>query len=1099
MSAGADPSRAGTLLIELAPNFNGLSLTVESLAFPPSGVEGTPNAVLNIEPPGGVAPSLISVEGNSISVRATSSVPVSGNVPLGLLRLRTRPEFRGTQITFSQVTYVAETPTTIEPNITLTLGSNVSDAPVVSDPVVPLRVTNESAIIQWGTNRDGTGSVMAGTDPNNLDLTATETTTGRRHRVELTGLSPGTRYFYQVTAIDSQGRESEPFPNRPLILVTRRMADTRPPRIVRGPAAVGITTDGVTIVLETDETSNAVVSFGTDQAALTETVSSTEESKIHELRLSGLTTGQPYFFSLSLTDALGNTFETPQPRRFQLRTTVDTQRPRIVGRPAIATGFNAAAVRWITTKPSSSAIFYALGSAVGGVAKQVSADLTDSLVVDDLVNEHRLALSNLLADTAYAYQVRSVDASGNEILSEMFAFRTTADEDTVDARIVRPPVVPRRSNTEALIVLQTNEPATVTVQYDSTTSVLGDTTGIQGESITTTAPARRHEIRLTNQLAVTDLAGNGPTYNLGELSFATLGAPDTVAPVVFSRPVAIGVTPNGATITWGANEIHSAIITFRPEAAAKQGSEDEESVEDLSVERRHALRLAGLIAGTTYTYEVTTVDTEGNESITEGLSFTTPLIEDDTPPTITRGPRVVNLQATSATIEWLTDVPADTRLSYGLTIDYDNFFETAEGARFHSQTITDLVPGTEYHYAVGSADAAGNIVTTDANAAVLGLSNDHTFTTRLSEDTNPPIILEGPLAEIGDDFVIFHWRTDKLSTSSVAVGVLPGSPDASIESAPIFGDASKIVFEDNELVRGHSVTVTGLAPGLDYLFQVSSTDAAGNTVLGIDPTTTKKQVPGGFGSFTTSTEEDTQFPVITGGPTVVASTSSSLTVEWETDESANSTVDFGTDESTLDGQEVSGTNETTHRLVLTKLAAGSTFAYQVGSTDASGNGATKSAVVFGSTPASEDLTAPVISTNPSVIYLNDRQATISWVTSEAADAEISFGTASDNLTEIVTEEDFNTTHSLTLTNLDAGTPYFYQVASIDQSNNGPATSSILEFTTESEPDILQPEISSVSVVASDNEAVVTWSTNELSDSSVQFGLSGSLDFNSGDA
>jgi phosphodiesterase/alkaline phosphatase D-like protein len=1109
VSVGSDPARAGTLLIELAPNYNGLTLSVESLSFPPSGVEGVPNAVLNIEPPGGVAPSLIAVDGNTITVRATSPVPVSGNIRLGNLAFLTRPDFRGAQITFTQVTFISDTPAAIQPNVTLTLLSNVSDAPIVSDPVVPLRVTNESAIIQWGTNRSGTGRVIFGTDPEALDQTATELTTGNRHRVEMTGLTSGTRYFYQVITADSQGRESDAFPNRPLFIVTRRTADTKPPSVVKGPAAVGVTIDGATIVFETDEASNAEVLFGTDAASLTETVSSVEESRIHELRLSGLTGGQPYFFKLRLTDALNNTFETPQARRFQLRSAVDTQSPRIVGRPSVAAKFSAAAIRWITTKQSSSNIFYGLRSGITGpVAKQASADLTDSLIVDELVNRHQLALSNLLADTTYAYQVRSIDASGNEVLSTMFTFRTTADEDTVAARIVRPPVVPRRSDTEALIVLRTNEPSTVTVQYDTTTSVLGDETGTAGESVSTTAPTRSHEVRLTNlvparvyyyQIAVTDLAGNGPTYNVGELSFATRGGPDTAPPVVFSRPVALGITQEGATISWAADEPHSAVISLRVAGAAKQADGFDEVTDDIEVIRRHAVAIAGLQTGVTYEYQVATIDASGNESVTADLSFTTASTEDVSPPAIVRGPRVVNLTASTATIEWLTDEPADTRLSSGLSIDYDNFIETAEGVRFHSVTLTDLEPGTEYHYAVGSADASGNVVTTDANGTITGLSQDHTFTTRSTADGQPPVIVNGPLAEIRNNLVILRWRTDELSTSRVAVGVLPGSDDAAIEGAPVFGEASEIIFDENELVRPHSVTVTGLTPGLDYLFQVSSTDPAGNTVSGVNPTLSPKlQVPGGFGSFTTTTEEDSQFPVITGGPTVVASTSSSLTVEWDTDESANSTVDFGTNDVT-DGQEVSGSNETTHRVVLTKLAAGTTYSYQVGSTDASGNGATKSAVVVGSTPASEDLTPPVITTDPAVIYVNDRQATISWVTSEAADGEISYGTSSGDLTEIVTEEDFNTTHTLTLTNLGAGTPYFFQVASIDQSNNGPATSAIIEFTTEALPDLTQPEVSDVSSVASDKEAVITWSTNEPSDSSVQFGLSGSLDFNSGSA
>ena len=259
-------------------------------------------------------------------------------------------------------------------------------------------------------------------------------------------------------------------------------------------------------------------------------------------------------------------------------------------------------------------------------------------------------------------------------------------------------------------MLQTNEPATVTVQYDSTTGVLGDETGIEGESVSTTTPTRSHEVRLTNldagtvyyyQIAVTDLAGNGPTYNAGELSFATRGGPDTEAPVVFSRPVALGISQEGATISWAADEPHSAVISLRVAGATKQAEGFDESVEDIEITRRHTVAVAGLQSGVTYDYEVATIDAAGNESITAGLSFTTASTADTDPPTIVRGPRVVNLTASSATVEWLTDEPADTRLNSGLTIDYDNFIETAEGARFHSVTLTDLQIDTEYHYAVG--------------------------------------------------------------------------------------------------------------------------------------------------------------------------------------------------------------------------------------------------------------------------------------------------------------------------------------------------------------------------------------------------------------
>ena len=146
-------------------------------------------------------------------------------------------------------------------------------------------------------------------------------------------------------------------------------------------------------------------------------------------------------------------------------------------------------------------------------------------------------------------------------------------------------------------------------------------------------------------------------------------------------------------------------------------------------------------------------------------------------------------------------------------------------------TITDLEAATKYHYAVGSADASGNVVTTDASGTIVGLSRDHKFRTLATEDENPPVITEGPLAEIRNNLVVLKWRTDELATSRVAVGVAPGSEAAAVDGTPVFGAASQIVYEENRLRRRHVITVTGLTPGLGYLFQVSSTDAAGNLSL----------------------------------------------------------------------------------------------------------------------------------------------------------------------------------------------------------------------------------------------------------------------------
>ena len=1099
----------GTLVINLKTNVgNGLGITVKSIAFQSAIAEDVvvANAVLTVTGAGGpnlsIGSSTVEVSGNTLIARATSPLPVSGSNRLGTFGLSTSNTFRGGQITVSQITVSSDTKsTTLEPGIVLKLGSIVSGAPVVVRPPIPVTVTDTRAIIQWETNVISTGTIVYGTSRTNLDQEAQATSQDRVHTARLSGLTLGTRYFFQVTNTDERAT-SEAFPPLPAQFVTRNRPDNQPPRVLLGPVAFGITNARADIVLETDEAAVIEVLYGTSQTDLSLTVSRSSSELRHKLVLESLTPNTRYFYRAKVTDLNGNP-TTTDVKSFVTRTGEDNFPPRILGRPSLLSrSFNATVVQWFTDEASNSTVIYGTDA----------ASLTDSTTTDEATREHKVSLGNLLTGTQYFFQVKSADASGNEFISPTANFTTSTSEDTQAPRFVRPPVVPRRGNTEALIVFETNEPTTATVQFATTTDVYTDDTGTVGESVSATDVSRKHEITLTNldistryyfKVEITDLASNGPTTNPGQQNFATRTVADTSPPVVFSRPVAQGITNTGAIIRWGADEPHSAVIRFGPVTAGKQATSTDltESVEDITATQKHAVTLADLTAGTTYAYEVETTDAVGNISTSTNLKFTTAAGVDTSPPVIVRPPVARNITATTATINWITNEISDSRVSVGTSTDYTNVISDATGTREHSVTLTGLEAGTVYHYAVGSADQTGNVVTTDATGTIIGLSKDHTFRTLATEDTQSPVIIEGPIIEFTDQIAVVSWLTDELSTSRVTMGVASGSANIT-DSTPVFGTTSELVFDENRLVTLHSVTVTGLSPGLGYIYQASSTDASGNTVNTSTPSgaSAKLQVPGGFGSFTTSTESDSQFPVITNGPTVVASTSSSLTIEWETDESANSNVNFGTSADNLGDQEISGNNVNTHRVVLTKLAAGTTYAYEVASTDASGNGETRSKAAFGTTPSTEDLTAPTISTAPTIIYKNDRSATIQWITNEAANAEVAFGTTADNLINILTLPDFDTEHTMTLTNLDANTTYHFKASSTDQSNNGPTSSSTLSFTTDSVPDTQNPTVSDVAASVADSSAIISWKTDEVSDTAVRYSTtSGTYGFNTGDA
>jgi hypothetical protein len=92
-------------------------------------------------------------------------------------------------------------------------------------------------------------------------------------------------------------------------------------------------------------------------------------------------------------------------------------------------------------------------------------------------------------------------------------------------------------------------------------------------------------------------------------------------------------------------------------------------------------------------------------------------VGDTTPPTIS-DILVSNITKTSADIAWETNEKSDSQVEYWSSPGEFSPLDT-ERVIYHLVHLTDLTPGTTYHYKTMSKDAAGN----------LAVSDEHTFTT----------------------------------------------------------------------------------------------------------------------------------------------------------------------------------------------------------------------------------------------------------------------------------------------------------------------------------------------------------------------------------
>jgi hypothetical protein len=122
-----------------------------------------------------------------------------------------------------------------------------------------------------------------------------------------------------------------------------------------------------------------------------------------------------------------------------------------------------------------------------------------------------------------------------------------------------------------------------------------------------------------------------------------------------------------------------------------------------------------------------------NNSYTR-LATSATITVDSTPP-VTSNVTVSGIAVSAATIGWTTDEASDSQVEYGLTPAYGSSSVLDAGrATAHWIIVTGLAEATVYHYRVLSRDGAGNLAT----------SGDFTFTTL--DGTPPSVSLSTPAA-----------------------------------------------------------------------------------------------------------------------------------------------------------------------------------------------------------------------------------------------------------------------------------------------------------------------------------------------------------------
>ena len=155
---------------------------------------------------------------------------------------------------------------------------------------------------------------------------------------------------------------------------------------------------------------------------------------------------------------------------------------------------------------------------------------------------------------------------------------------------------------------------------------------------------------------------------------------------------------------------------------------------------------------------------------------------------------------------------------WGSTTSYGNVttVEAKSATGAFTASLTGLTPATIYHFrakAVGNGTAYGS---------------DITFTTESATDSTAPAISEVRSSNVTDSSSIIKWTTNDAVTSEVEYGLTAE-----------YGSSTAV---DTNLVKSHSVKLTGLEVGTTYYYRAISKDAS------------SKQVVSAIGTFTTNAD-----------------------------------------------------------------------------------------------------------------------------------------------------------------------------------------------------------------------------------------------------
>ncbi len=312
------------------------------------------------------------------------------------------------------------------------------------------------------------------------------------------------------------------------------------------------------------------------------------------------------------------------------------------------------------------------------------------------------------------------------------------------------------------------------------------------------------------------------------------------------------------------------------------------------------------------------------------------------------------------------------------------------------------------------------------------------FKTLTVPDLLPPVIFGFPEVSIFDTATVkIFWFTSEPSNSRV-------------DFYSIDEDSNDVNTREEQLLRtDNQVTLSGLEPGTEYRYSISSTGGKDNGPA----------VKGVFAFFTPD-RPDISPPVFTEFLERLDADTTSFLLGWETNEESNAGVEYF-EINAAEGTLVVGDQNFTleHEVFVGGLNPNTDYSVRAFSIDIAGNGPVISPWFIIRTLDVPDITPPRLLGFVSVAEIDTSSATITASMDEQAIMEVEFGafTTWPNSTETVMSIDHSFEHEVILTDPDSF-EYTFQARFQDRSGNTSLYSQSGIFKTLEKPDSTAPII-----------------------------------------